>query len=61
MGIPSPSLSTKPIVLYDWQPSRRTNHPGELLKDFSGTVITDSYQIYHKLDEERKDLTIGGC
>ena len=56
-----PSLSSKPVVLYDWQPSRRANHPREFLKNFSGTVITDGYQVYHKLGKERKDLTIGGC
>jgi len=56
-----PSLSSKPVVLYDWQPSRRADHPREFLKDFSGTVITDGYQVYHKLGKERKDLTIGGC
>lgn len=52
---------THPIVLYDWQPSRRTDHPREFLKEFSGTVITDGYQVYHKLGKEREDLSIGGC
>ena len=52
---------THPIVLYDWQPSRRADHPKEFLKDFSGIVITDGYQVYHKLGKEREDLSIGGC
>ena len=52
---------THPIVLYDWQPSRRTDQPREFLKDFSGIVITDGYQVYHKLGKEREDLSIGGC
>ena len=52
---------THPIVLYDWQPSRRADHPREFLKDFSGIVITDGYQVYHKLGKEREDLSIGGC
>ena len=56
-----PTKSTYPIVLYDWQPSRRADHPREFLKSFSGTVITDGYQVYHKLGREREDLTIGGC
>ena len=56
-----PTHSSKPIVLYDWQPSRRADHPREFLKNFSGTVITDGYQVYHKLGKEREDLTIGGC
>ena len=57
----NPKLSSKPIVLYDWQPSRIADHPREFLKTFSGIAITDGYQVYHKLGKERKDLTIGGC
>lgn len=56
-----PSKDFNPVVLYDWQPSRRADHPREFPKNFSGTVITDGYQVYHKLGKERKDLTIGGC
>lgn len=51
----------KSIVLFDWQPSRRSDHPREFLKDFSGTVITDGYQVYHKLGKERPDLNVAGC
>ena len=40
---------------------QKTDHPREFLKNFSGTVITDGYQVYHKLGREREDLTIGGC
>ena len=53
--------SQMPIVLYDWQPSRQADHPRDFLKDFSGIVITDGYQVYHTLGKERSDLTIGGC
>ena len=52
---------TRPIVLFDWQPSRKADHPRDFLKNFSGTVITDGYQVYRKLSRERDDLTIGGC
>ena len=53
--------TTHPIVLYDGQASRKANHPREFLKDFSGTVVTDGYQVYHKLADEREDLRIAGC
>lgn len=53
--------STYPIVLFDWQCSRHANHPRTFLKNFSGAVITDGYQVYHKLADERRDLKIGGC
>lgn len=56
-----PAENTNPIVLFDWQPSRKADHPRDFLENFSGTVITDGYQVYHKLSKERDDLTIGGC
>lgn len=56
-----PLRGTHPIVLFDWQASRRADHPREFLKDFSGTVVTDGYQVYHKLGKERADLRISGC
>ena len=56
-----PLRGTHPIVLFDWQPSRRSDHPREFLRDFSGIVITDGYQVYHKLGRERQDLTVAGC
>ena len=56
-----PTEKARPIVLFDWQPSRKVDHPRDFLKNFSGTVITDGYQVYHKLGRERDDLTIGGC
>ena len=56
-----PSTKSPPIVLFDWHPSRRADHPREFLKDFSGTVVTDGYQVYHKLSKERQDLKIAGC
>lgn len=57
----NPHCSEHPIVLYDWQPSRKADHPREFLKNFSGTVVTDGYQVYHKLGKERHDLQIAGC
>lgn len=50
-----------PIILYDWQPSRKADHPREFLKDYSGVVVTDGYEVYHKLSRERKGLSIAGC
>lgn len=57
----SASQDEKPVILYDWQPSRRADHPRDFLKSFSGVVVTDGYQVYHKISHERKDLTIAGC
>lgn len=51
-----PTEMAKPIVPFDWQPSRKADHPRDFLKNFSGTVITDGYQVYPKLGRERDNL-----
>ena len=56
-----PLRGTHPIVLYDWQDSRRSDRPREFLKTFSGTVVTNGYQVYHKRGKEREDLKVSGC
>lgn len=57
----SPKSDSHPVILFDWQPSRKADHPKEFLKRYSGTVVTDGYQVYHKLGDELPDLKIAGC
>lgn len=52
---------SKPIVLYDYQKTRKLDHPREFLKDFKGIVVTDGYQVYHSLEKSRQYLTVAGC
>nr|WP_300838621.1 IS66 family transposase [uncultured Acetatifactor sp.] len=49
------------IVLYEYQKTRNASHPREFLKDFSGICVTDGYQVYHTVENEREDLKIAGC
>ena len=49
------------IVLYEYQRTRNASHPREFLKDFSGICVTDGYQVYHTIGDEREDLKIAGC
>ena len=49
------------IVLYEYQKRRNASHPREFLKDFSGVCVTDGYQVYHTIENEREDLKIAGC
>ena len=50
------------IVLYDYQKTRSYEHPERFLSDFSGTLITDGYSTYHKLEKEHPDhFTVAGC
>lgn len=51
----------KPIVLYEYQPTRNASHPRKFLKDFHGICVTDGYQVYHTLENERDDLVVAGC
>ena len=57
----NPNLTKKPIILFEWQPSRRTDHPREFLMNFSGILVTDGYQAYHTLAKKREDLIVAGC
>ena len=50
-----------PIILYDYQPTRRTDHPEEFLKDYNGILVTDGYQVYHSLEKKREGLLVAGC
>lgn len=49
------------VVIYDYQPTRRTDHPEEFLKNYSGTLVTDGYQVYHSLEKRKSDLKVAGC
>ncbi len=49
------------IVLYEYQKTRNASHPRKFLKDFRGICITDGYQVYHIIENEREDLKIAGC
>ena len=45
------------IVLFEYQPNRRAEHPREFLGGFKGYLHTDGYAGYHTL----KDITVVGC
>lgn len=51
-----------PIFLYEYQDGRSADMPREFLKDYEGVLVTDGYQVYHKLAGERPDeLRVAGC
>ena len=47
-----------PIVLYEYQPSRKAECAEKFLEDFSGYLHADGYQGYHKLPER---IRVVGC
>lgn len=57
-----PQYGTPPIFIYEYQLTRKTDHPREFLKDYQGILMTDGYQVYHTLEKECPDtLTVAGC
>ena len=46
------------VVFYDYKETRKQEHPREFLKDFSGYLHTDGYQVYHNLPP---GIVVVGC
>ena len=46
-----------PIVLYDYQPNRKTENAKDFLKGFKGWLHTDGYKAYRGID----GVTVVGC
>ena len=38
-----------PVVLYDYQKTRKADHPRAFLSGYKGILVCDGYQVYHKL------------
>ena len=55
------SYTDTPIILYEYQRTRKADHPEECLKDFKGSVVCDGYSAYRKLDRENPDIVFAGC
>lgn len=49
------------IIVYEYQKTRHGDHPKEYYKDFSGVLMTDGLEQYHKLDRENGNLTNANC
>jgi len=47
-----------PIVLYEYRPDRKAEHPKRFLKNFSGYLHADGYEGYHDLS---CDIRVVGC
>ena len=50
-----------PIILYEYQLTRKADHPREFLKGFAGVVVCDGYSAYRKLDRENPNIIFVGC
>ena len=58
----SSAFDEKAVVIYEYQKTRKKDHPKEFLKDFEGTIVTDGYQSYHGLAKESEGrIKVAGC
>ncbi|WP_349945177.1 IS66 family transposase [Lacrimispora sp. BS-2] len=58
----STRYGSPPIFLYEYQPTRKADNPRRFLEGYSGILMTDGYQVYHTLANERPDeLKVAGC
>jgi transposase len=48
-------------VVYTYAPGRSADHAVSLLKDFSGVLTTDGYQVYQSLAKARDDVVLAHC
>lgn len=55
------SYTDTPIILYEYQRTRKADHPEEFLKDFKGIVVCDGYSAYRKLDRENPDIVFAAA
>ena len=44
--------AAKPIILYDYQPNRKTENAEAFLNGFTGWLHADGYQGYHQLPSQ---------
>lgn len=50
------------IALYNYRMTRSSEHPRDFLRGFKGTLMTDGYQSYHKLEkDDPESFKVAGC
>lgn len=49
------------IIIYEYQKTRHSGHPKEYYKDFTGFLMTDGLEQYHKLERDLEGVTNANC
>ena len=49
------------IIVYEYQKTRHSDHPKEYYKDFTGVLVTDGLEQYHKLARDLEGVTNANC
>ena len=50
-----------PMVLYDYQKTRKTENPERFLKGFHGICVSDAYSVYESMDKNHSEITFAFC
>lgn len=50
-----------PMVLYDYQKTRKTENPERFLKGFHGICVSDAYSVYESMDKKHSEITFAFC
>ena len=50
-----------PMVLYDYQKTRKTENPERFLKGFHGICVSDAYSVYESMDKNHPEITFAFC
>ena len=50
-----------PIIVYEYQKTRHSDHPKAYYRDFSGVLVTDGLEQYHKLERDLEGITNANC
>ena len=50
-----------PVIVYEYQKTRHSDHPKAYYGDFSGVLVTDGLEQYHKLERDLEGITNANC
>lgn len=50
-----------PVIVYEYQKTRHSDHPKAYDRDFSGVLVTDGLEQYHKLGRDLEGITNANC
>lgn len=50
-----------PVIVYEYQKTRHSDHPKAYYRDFSGVLVTDGLEQYHKPGRDLEGITNANC
>lgn len=50
-----------PVIVYEYQKTKHSDHPKAYYREFSGVLVTDGLEQYHKLGRDLEGITNANC